>query len=218
MLIIGVKRGKWRTGGTEGSSDDHEFRARRPQVLSRDKLMCRYCGTKLKRMEVHHEDDDHTNNDTKNLLTVCTLCHSVNHVGLLSKAGRIIYFPALLQEDISHLMRAILAVIARGGKDAEDARALASHLLNAYCKPIDEVFQSTNPTDFGNAMLSLSDEDYKSRATALKDVRVMFGVEAIAAMTTDVTESLYKNSGSDMLAEWQRITNGIDSNAEDSFQ
>jgi len=38
---------------------------------------CELCKQKLKRLEVHHIDGDITNNDPKNLMTLCNHCHKI---------------------------------------------------------------------------------------------------------------------------------------------
>lgn len=211
MLTISAKRGKWRDrGGIEASGDDKSFAARRPQALSRDGGKCRFCGVKLSRMHVHHKDDDHTNNDLQNLMTVDDLCHAVNHVGLLGKSGAIAYLPALSQEDISHLTRAMLVVIARGGEMAEKARAMGEYLFSGFTAPIEDVFGSSNPSDFGNALLLMGDSSYSSRSMPLRDVRVVFRLGALSKNAGDIGKSIYPKSPDDIVTSWRRIADDID--------
>lgn len=216
MLTISAKRGKWRDrGGIEASGDDKSFATRRPQALSRDGGRCRFCGVKLSRMHVHHKDDDHANNELQNLMTVDDLCHAVNHVGLLGKSGVIAYLPALSQEDISHLTRAMLVVIARGGKMAELAKALGEHLFLGFAGPVEDVFGSSNPSDFGNALLLMGDSSYNSRSMPLRDVRVLFRLGDLSKNTGDIGKSIYPNSPDDIVASWRRIADDIDGNSGD---
>jgi intracellular multiplication protein IcmJ len=212
---MSAKRGQWREkGGIESSIDDKEFAVRRPQALSRDSGRCRFCNVRLERMHVHHKNDDHSDNALGNLMTVCPMCHSVNHIGLLGKSGVVVYFNALNQSDLSHLFRSILVVIARGGEDAELAKKLASHLFSSFSKPVEEVFGTSNPADFGNALLLLSDSSYNSRALYLKDTRVMFRVDALSKDAGDIAKAVYPKSGDDIIEDWRRIEIDIDARAE----
>lgn len=212
MLIISVKRGRWRNkGGIE--SGDKEFQARRPQAISRDGGRCRFCSVKLEKMHVHHKDDDHDHNSLPNLWTADELCHAVCHVGLLGKSGSITYLPAMSQEDISHLTRAIIVVIARGGKDADDARQLARYLIAKFSEPVTSTFGSCNPAEFGNALLQLSDSSYNSRVTTMKDMRVLFNVDVLSKSAGSIAKVLYPKSQDDIVGDWQRIAEDIDAKA-----
>ncbi len=212
MLIISAKRGKWRDkGGIE--SADKEFATRRPQIVSRDGGRCRFCNAKLEKMHVHHKDDDHSNNQPSNLMTTDELCHAVNHVGLLGKAGHIVYLPSISQEDISHLTRAIIVVIARGGKDAEDARQLARYLIATFTEPVVATFGSDSPVHFGNALLQLSDSSYNNRTSTMKDVRVLFDVAALSKGAGSIAKSLYPKAPDDIVGDWRRIADDIETRA-----
>lgn len=49
------------------------------QVLKRDNHTCQECKTKhqeINKLNVHHKDGDHTNNELKNLETLCIKCHT----------------------------------------------------------------------------------------------------------------------------------------------
>jgi len=208
-LIISAKRGKWRDkGGIE--SADGEFAARRPQIIKRDDGRCLFCKVKLENMHVHHKDDDHSNNKPNNLMTTDELCHAVNHVGLLGKAGKIAYLPVIAQEDISHLTRAILVAIARGGKDAEDARELARYMMETFAEPVFATFGTDNPAEFGNALLQLPDSSYNGRTSTMKDMRVLFDVAALSKNAGAIAKALYPKIQDDIIGDWRRIVEEIE--------
>lgn len=49
---------------------------------------CEQCGIYAKRLEVHHKDDDHSNSDFENLITLCPSCHKKAHYRMgRTKAG-----------------------------------------------------------------------------------------------------------------------------------
>lgn len=200
-LLIGSKRGKWRANqGVE--SGDREFAMARPKVLARDGGTCVYCGIAMDKMHVHHENDNHDDNRMENLVTVDDLCHAVNHIGLLGKAGVIVYMPGVSQVDISHLCRTIVVAISCGGEIGKKAQKLAELLLSRFSEPVAKMFGSCNPADFGNALLALSDSDYTSREVPLRDVRVMFKPEPLGEYATRARDAIYKNLPPDI---WGRI-------------
>ncbi len=56
----------------------------REKIRKRDSHKCRHCGksaTKKNRLEVHHRDEDKTNNSDCNLVTLCRRCHNDVHLG-----------------------------------------------------------------------------------------------------------------------------------------
>ncbi|WP_323025695.1 type IVB secretion system protein IcmJDotN [Castellaniella sp.] len=108
--IIGVKRGVWRRDDEHAALADEAFAPKRKSVFERDGYACRYCGFKAsKYQEVHHMDDNHANNDVENLLTVCTLCHQVHHLGMFAmrNAGFLAVLPEFTQAEVNHLCRII---------------------------------------------------------------------------------------------------------------
>lgn len=127
-LQLSAKVKSWRVHDSddERATNRDEYEQVRANVLRRDKFTCQCCGFKTishptspKKtllysgyLEVHHVDDDHTNNVMENLLTVCPFCHSVFHCGFAghSGAGNLALMPYLKQEDISILFN-LLAVI-----------------------------------------------------------------------------------------------------------
>ena len=52
-----------------------EFHQKRPAILARDGHQCQVCGAKRSRMTVHHIDENPTNHEESNLVTVCPTCH-----------------------------------------------------------------------------------------------------------------------------------------------
>lgn len=127
-LQISAKAKSWRIHDDDNTrmenKDDYE--QARPQVLRRDKMTCQFCGFKSigdnekKKntlfysgfLEVHHLDDDHSNNSLDNLVTACPFCHSVFHSGFAGhqNGAKIAFMPYLKQEEISLLFN-LLAVI-----------------------------------------------------------------------------------------------------------
>lgn len=108
--VPGVKRGVWRKDDEHAHLADAAFSAVRTEVLQRDNYTCRFCGFKAaKYQEVHHLDDNHQNNATQNLLTVCNLCHQVFHYGVtaMRNGAFIAAIPELTQAELNNIVRAI---------------------------------------------------------------------------------------------------------------
>lgn len=205
-LQIGSKRGKWRASqGVE--SGDREFSMVRPKVLSRDSNTCVFCGVSMDKMHVHHENDNHDDNRMENLATAEDLCHAVNHIGLLAKSGAMIYMPGVSQVDLIHLCRTIVVAISFGGEMGEKAKKLAALLVSRFSEPVAKVFGSSNPADFGNALLALSDSDYASRDVPLRDVRVMFKPDPLTEYAARARKAMYTNLPPNL---WERIYNDFE--------
>jgi hypothetical protein len=69
---------KWRCNKT-GLTDKREYR-------SFVKDLCERCGftpEHTAQLDVHHIDRNHSNNDPRNLQTLCANCHRLDRVGLL---------------------------------------------------------------------------------------------------------------------------------------
>ena len=127
-LQISAKAKSWRVHDSEEDQALHKdaYEQVRAHVLRRDRFTCQCCEFKVvgdaasaKKtllysgyLEVHHIDDDHSNNNADNLLTVCPFCHSVFHCGFAGHtgSGNIAVMPYLKQRDISLLFN-LLAVI-----------------------------------------------------------------------------------------------------------
>ena len=62
----------------DGAGHEEAIRA----AFARDRHTCRFCGhVATAWQEVFHLDSDHDNWAVDNLVTACTLCHGVQHLG-----------------------------------------------------------------------------------------------------------------------------------------
>jgi hypothetical protein len=136
-----------------------EFDEVRRGVLKRDKYQCVYCGMTAgpprrkeksgghpadggefqappsNGLEVHHLDGNFKNNDQKNLVTTCILCHAVNHFGFntlqdeapLRKAIQLAWIPRMRQEDLNLLSWGMAIAL----HNANNVNASASGRQNA---------------------------------------------------------------------------------------
>lgn len=51
----------------------------REEAIKRDGNACKDCGLTIRRLIVHHIDEDKSNNDLDNLVTLCQSCHMRRH-------------------------------------------------------------------------------------------------------------------------------------------
>lgn len=146
-LIISVKAKNWRGTDPESGGADAEFQMVKPQVRARDNDSCRFCGFRSPKggyyMQVHHRNDDHSDNRPDNLVTTCMHCHAVHHIGFWGQdrgAGReasIIYLPEISQAHLSHLCRTILVArrycekVVADPKEMEDRKQSARQIAES---------------------------------------------------------------------------------------
>lgn len=175
-LKIGVKRSAWRpTGEIEL---DSAFKQIKPEVLRRDGR-CRFCGLAFpKYLEIHHIDDDHSNQSPENLLTTCNWCHLVHHIGFLgvNHMAFLAMHPEWPRKDLpsqaelNHLVRA--AVCAPSTMGDEQRRAAEALLL---CGDVAQAYLGTQDcAEFAEYLESLTDAEYAKRDKILDGVRVVY--------------------------------------------
>lgn len=173
-LILSVKKSKFRIDDPTSEHSDSEYLSLKPQVLERDQFTCQCCGFKAKKwQEIHHRDNDHTNNSLDNLVTVCTLCHIVFHIGFAGykQLGRLIYIdPAanISQADLNNIVRSLWIYQAheKSGMDS-----LASSLLERikhYSIVAHMMLSSSDPSILAEYMMTqMTDEQYEKRGELL---------------------------------------------------
>lgn len=176
-LILSVKRGVFRRNDTNTEVADKEFKAVRPRVITRDNSCCRFCDLKAEMQDVHHLDDDHSNNDQNNLATADPLCHGVNHIGQvgLSGEGRMIFLPEIDQRDLNHLQRTCFVVMEMG--DANQ-KVLATKILRRLLLRAAAVekspWKTSAPLDFAKGLIHAGEEEYSRREIVLNGLRLMY--------------------------------------------
>lgn len=109
-LLLSASRKSWQVSSVHGTEVEREKLNIFESIWSRDKKQCYYCGFVAdKWQEVHHLNDDHSDNSLENLVTICALCHQSFHLNTVSttNGGDIIWLPEVSQQDLNHLCRAI---------------------------------------------------------------------------------------------------------------
>jgi intracellular multiplication protein IcmJ len=182
--LLGVKRKLWRKDDEHADIADQAFDNIRADVLKRDGYACCFCHFKSsKYQEVHHIDDNHQNNTVNNLVTVCTLCHQVFHVGLagMRGAGFFAVLPELTQAEVNHIIRTIYV-----GElfEAQAVRDKYTSLLAIFeSRGSDLAKRTFVGTDFSQPlvlapMLSEHDDIFNNRDVHFQDLRLVATREA----------------------------------------
>lgn len=176
-IVLSAKRSSWRMLDTHADEHDTRYSAIRPQILERDDNRCRFCNFKAaKYMEVHHIDDDHGNNDPKNLATACGFCHMCFHLGMcgIKDAGTIIWCPEITQADLNNLCRVLFVSINNAGKYSDISRNIFNNLESRAGVIKDELGDgAVMPGMLGQAFLDMSEEQYESRGKRLPGLRLL---------------------------------------------
>lgn len=187
-LVMSAKRATWRMHDHAGEADVDFADARRETLALADRR-CHFCGLRAEKwQEVHHLDDDHTNQSQSNLVCACPLCHQVFHLGLagMHDGGMLIYAPEFSQVDLNALTVAIWLAVASGSEYAAEAQRVYEDLRNrnfyvtsifrewAYDAKIEihEPFSFT-PDLLANALIELPEDVYQQRAELLAGLRLL---------------------------------------------
>jgi intracellular multiplication protein IcmJ len=192
-LFLSVKTLNWRMNDRNSAEADAEFQKVRKRALDRDNHTCRFCGFKASKwQEVHHRDDDHTNNSLDNLVTACPYCHMCQHIGLAghNREAILIFRPEISQADLHHLVRTAQVAernfemmkadpqAARSpnmkiaGEAAEVARSFMAS-MKASAEAARKLIHTSEPNDLGNAMMMLPDEAYAKRRELFAGIRLL---------------------------------------------
>ena len=142
-LYLSVKDSPWREQDPSKVLADTEFDAVRPKLLAKHthndgSLYCHHCNNMTKVSEkakqgffdIHHLDDDHSNNDwQKNLALLCPFCHMVYHIGFYCMTGRafLVYAPEIPQIAISRLSFSVCLTV-----DMDKPTKLATCISQQY--------------------------------------------------------------------------------------
>jgi len=177
--IIGVKRKTWRRDDEHVALADAAFEPMRKTILTRDNHTCRFCGFRASKFqEIHHIDDDHTNNVEDNLVTVCTLCHQVHHLGMFAmrNAGFLAALPEFTQAEVNHFCRIIHVTSSFAEPPvAERLQSLfalfASRGMDTLKRPFD--CDMSDPYFLTQILSSGDDSLYAHRNKSLADLRLV---------------------------------------------
>lgn len=202
-LSIGIKRGLHRRDDANSAYADAAFAPVRKQTLERAGYRCACCGLESQpagksqstHLQVHHVDDDHSNNDPSNLKAYCTLDHAVHHIGCdaptpggslgWASQMRIAHIPALAAEDLNLFQRAIGAALM--DPSLKEAANKMLSLLGVLSLPVRDVYGTTYAKDFAAAMADMTNVEFEDRR--VDGLRVLFHPDIL------------KTAGAEMVAD-----------------
>lgn len=191
-LFLSVKTLNWRMDDDYSADADNEFKGPRKAALSRDKHTCRFCEFHSNKwMEVHHFNDDHSDNRLENLVTTCTFCHMCQHIGLAgrNKEAVLIWLPEISQVDLHHFVRSRLVAkkylsnvqsmvgglpsrIDLAKSIANSADSIMASLMNRQ-EQAELRIRTSDPLDLANSLLALPDPVYDKRRDLLHGIRML---------------------------------------------
>lgn len=195
-LILSANRKSWKMSSTHGTEFDKEYKDSKGNhgknfqawndVWKRDKFKCYYCNFESKRhQEIHHLNDDHTDNSPDNLVTVCSLCHQNFHLDTASttNGGKIIWLPEFTQQELNYLSRAIFIAVDESDKVNEAdisvgfvkiARMIENYLIERSLV-VEQHIQNgaSDPAVFANALINIKENQYENRGNFLSSFKLL---------------------------------------------
>lgn len=131
-LNIGIKKKVSRRNDPGAGEADQEFDRKRRTIIIKSGSTCQYCKAPTTIaanapqgfFEIHHKDDDHTNNDDKNLFFTCPFCHMVFACGKHGKdfeapkddSAHLLWLPSVPQNTLNLLAHIIFQIRCTAGR------------------------------------------------------------------------------------------------------
>lgn len=178
-INLSVKRGLFRSDDPTADEANSEFKKVRKDILKRDDNTCQYCGFRSdKYQEVHHIDDNHSNNEADNLITICAICHSCFHIGLsgIRQSGILIQIPPAMkvtQAQLNQLTRALWIGEVGGSKEVALSSISVLSRLKKRTVEARRTVGTSDPTILGDFLLNLEKERYNNRSDSLKGIYLL---------------------------------------------
>jgi intracellular multiplication protein IcmJ len=189
-LLLSVKRRVFRQNDAQAAIHDQAFKAKRTNALQRHKFTCagcRYMSKASAHLDVHHLDDDHTNQADENLVAVCHICHNCQHIGEADarfakgmaqpRHTMIATIPEIAASDLNLLQRAIGVALM---DEQEQAIALkVAGRLAARGAVTEGLFGSNATSSWAGAMASMTPEQFAARETVIAGERLLLHPEEL---------------------------------------
>lgn len=185
-LILSAHRKSWQLSSLHGTEAEKQNSKLWEQVLKRDNYTCYYCNFVSQRwQEVHHLNEDHTDNAMGNLVTVCPLCHQNHHLNGVSttNGGKIIWLPELSQQELNYLCRSIFIAMETNTNDESDEskmpfQKMALSIYQAFegrTIIVDQHFHvgGSDPGIFGQVLLNMGSEQPNKKNDAMKNFKLL---------------------------------------------
>lgn len=226
-LVLSANRKSWKMSSTHGTEFDKEYKDSKgnpgknkkvwDEIWERDSFKCYYCGFQSKRhQEIHHLNDDHSDNNPDNLVTVCPLCHQNFHLDTASttNGGKIIWLPEFSQQELNYLSIAIFIAIEESESKKEQETNLnfvkiARMIENALSERtliVEQQIQAgaSDPAIFAHALMNMKDTQYEKRFSYLKSFKLL----NLRSRFPIQTKYWKKNTFADIpLETWEKLIN-----------
>lgn len=183
MLRLSIKRRLHRRHDSGAAAADAEFAAVREEVLRKHGWACVDCGWKSQAsgaLQVHHLNDDHSDNSLENLVPKCAADHAYHHIGCdapspgghqgLASQMRIAYAPWIRARDMN-LLQMALAAAWNDPRLGSAAKAIYALLMTAT-RVVHDGVGTHHAKDFAAALEQMSQEQYEQRR--VDDFRIVF--------------------------------------------
>ena len=190
-LILSANRKSWKMSSTHGTRFDREYEKKHKEVWKsvweRDSYKCYYCNFQsMDYQEIHHLNEDHSDNSKDNLVTICPLCHQSFHLDTASttSGGKIIWLPEMSQQELNYLSRAIFISIEEAEKAEENSKEVPGFVkiarmlegvLSDRALVVEQHFQNgaSDPANFATALLNMPEAKYQKREMFLEPFKIL---------------------------------------------
>ena len=216
-LIFSAKSKNIHRYENESNKYQLDFSRAQKKTFTRDNYICQCCHFYDKSNQLlHYCDDDFSNINLSNLVTICPLCCQTFRINDLSrrKQSTLIWLPELSQKNLNSLIRALLIVKYRKStvflaKQLNDTKNL-ENALNLVLQEFVTLFQyrlskantkihTNDPFILARALLSLSHSEYEVREQYLAGLRILPSevlTSTLYSATKNMVESWFKRNGS----------------------
>lgn len=210
-LLLSASRKSWKQSSTHGTTSDKMYKRKYnslwDEVWEKDKYSCYFCGfTSKKHQEIHHLNDDHSDNSIENLVTICPLCHQNFHLDSMSNTngGKIIWLPEMSQQELNYLCRGIFIAIEEAENAENEQRepvgfAKIARMLEESLKERSAVLEqhiqqgSSDPANFATALININEETYEKREEFIRPFKLLHFKTRYSIQTKYWKNETFKN-------------------------
>jgi intracellular multiplication protein IcmJ len=207
-IELSVKRSQFRLDDPKAEHSDSEFKELRNKIKKRDDYTCFYCNFRaFDFQEVHHINDNHTNNAETNLTTICPICHGCKHIGLsgLDEKGFLIYYPNISQVNLNIIIKTVWVGIESEDKDIKNH---CQNIIDKFyeLKDVADEKLTSDPATLSTLLLDMDEYEYKDRQKKLKNFILVPRIEAYKKQSRYWAKEVFKGTPS---SEWLKIAKKI---------
>lgn len=188
-LLLSASKKSWRMSSSHGTEFDAKFASSYKKVWTdvwkRDDYKCHFCDFRsLKHQEIHHLNEDHSDNSPDNLVTVCPLCHQSSHLDSMSlvNGGRIIWLPEMSQQELNYICRSafLASEYVQNSKEKDKsaifkmAKIIESSFEERAAVVEQHIYQgASDPATFASALMDFEKDMYEDRSEYVKNFKLL---------------------------------------------